>query len=108
MHLHMYSIGCSHPRANLKDLNTHVIPHIPADKWKDLGFELLDSETSAAELSHIKANNPEIRQRCEAMFEKWLLGRNATWNELIVALQKVGLMFLADNIEKTFISMTGM
>ena len=107
MHLHVCLIGYSHRRANLKDINTHVIPHIPADKWEDLGIELLDAETGAAELSRIKANNPETHQRCRAMFEKWLLGLDATWNELIAALQNIELMFLADKIEKTFSSMTG-
>ena len=98
-------IGCDHPKA--KDINTYVVPHIPADKWEDLGYELLDDDNASIELGHIKASNPETRERCKAMFEKWLLSRSATWNELITALEKVQLTFLADNIKKQLSTITG-
>jgi len=43
--------GSNHP--DIRDLNSHVIPNIPADKWEDLGAELLAGNTS--QLSHIRA-----------------------------------------------------
>ena len=100
------TVGCDiHPKA--RDIHTHVIPHIPADKWEDIGYELLDDDNAAIELGHIKASISETRQRCKAMFEKWLLKRSATWNELITALEKVDLTFLADNIKKQLSTVTG-
>ena len=100
-----YFVGYDHPTA--KDINTHVIPHIPADKWEDLGYELLDADNATIELGHIKASNSETRQRCKAMFETWLLSRSSTWNELIAALEKVQLTYLADNIKKYLPPITG-
>ena len=41
------------------------------------------------------------------MFEKWLTRRDATWNELIAALEKFHLTYLADDIRKNFLSRTG-
>ena len=101
MHL---AIGCDHPKA--KDINTHVVPYT-SEKWEDLGYELLDDDHATTELDHIKASNSETRQRCKAMFEKWLLRRTATWNELITALEKVELTFLADNIKKQLLFAAG-
>ena len=91
-------VGSGHPTG--KDISTCVIPHIPPDKWEDLGLQLLDGDTGSTELSHIKASNPDTSQRCKVMFDKWLCKRNATWNELITALEKVHLTFLADNVKK--------
>ena len=91
-------VGSGHPTG--KEISTRVIPHIPPDKWEDLGLQLLDGDTGSTELSHIKASNPDTSQRCKVMFDKWLHRRGATWNELITALEKVQLTFLADNIRK--------
>ena len=99
------SIGSDHPKAN--DIYNHVVPKIPADKWEDLGCELLGGDNAAIELSHIKASNPDTRQRCKAMFEKWLLSRSATWNKLIAALENVELTFLADNVKNHLLTITG-
>lgn len=96
------SIGNDRP--NAKDLHTHVIPNIPADKWEDLGVELLQT---SVELSHIKASSSETSQMCRKMFDDWLNGRDATWNGLIDALDKVGLTYLAGNIKKNLSSITG-
>ena len=41
------------------------------------------------------------------MFNKWLLRRSTTWNELIAALEKVQLIFLTDNIKKQLSTITG-
>ena len=41
------------------------------------------------------------------MFDKWLLRHSATWNELIATLEKVQLTFLADNIKKQLLTITG-
>ena len=98
-------IGSDHPEA--KHLNSRVVPYIPADKWEDLGYELLDGDNVAIKLGHIKASNPETIQRCKAVFKEWLLRRSATWNELIAALEKVELTFLADNVRKHLSTITG-
>ena len=68
---------------------------------------MLDGDNATIELGHIKASNSETRQRCKAMFETWLLSRSATWNELIAALEKVQLTYLADNIKKHLPPITG-
>ena len=99
----MYSLGSSHP--NIRDLNTSVTPYIPAEKWKDLGFELLNG--SDVELNNIEADIQGTNQRVIKMFEKWLTRRDATWNELIAALEKIHLTHLADNLRKKFLSSTG-
>ena len=68
---------------------------------------MLDGDSVAMELNYIKANYPDTKQRCKAMFERWLLGSSATWNKLIAALEMVGLTFLADDIKKKFLFLTG-
>ena len=81
-----------------------MIPYIPADKWEDLGVELLQA---TAELSYIKASSSETKQMCRKMLDNWLNGHDATWNGLINALDRVGLTYLADDIEKNLPSITG-
>ena len=99
----MCYLGSSHP--DISDLNTYVTPNIPANKWKDLGLELLCC--SSAELNDIERDIQGTGQRVNRMFEMWLTRCDATWNELIVALEKIHLTQLADNIRKNFLSRTG-
>ena len=80
-----------------------MISGIPANKWEDLGQYLLNDTVV---LSHIRESNPETSQRCKRMFDKWL-ERNATWSELITALENVGLTYLAGIIKEKFSSITG-
>ena len=68
---------------------------------------MLDDDIAATVLGHIKANNFDTRDRCTAMFEKWLLSRNATWNKLIAVLEKVKLTFLADDIKRRLSTIPG-
>ena len=68
---------------------------------------MLDDDMAATELGHIKANNHDARQRCTAMFEKWLRSCNATWNKLIAALEKVKLTGLADEIKEHLSTIPG-
>ena len=68
-------------------------------------MELLDGDN--IELGHIKASHPETKERCKVMFEKWLLKHTATWDELISALEKVKLTYLALNIKKHVLSIIG-
>ena len=85
-------------RPDIRDLNRHVIPNIPADKWEDLGAELLDGNT--AELSHIRAATSDTPLRCKRLFEKWLSRRDSRWDGLVSALEKVQLTYLVDTIRK--------
>ena len=77
----------------------HVIPQIPADKWKDLGTLLLKGNT--AELSHIKDNASTIQERLSLLFEKWLreCHAEASWDRLIYALEKIQLNHLAQTLK---------
>lgn len=99
----MYCLGSSRP--DIRDLNTYVTPNIPAEKWKDLGIELL--KDSSMDLNDVEADTQGTSQRINKMFEKWLTRRDATWNELIAALERIHLTYLADNIRKNFLSRTG-
>ena len=99
----MYYLGCTRP--DIRDLNSHVTPNIPAEKWKDLGLELLNG--NIVELSNIEADIQRTNQRVNKIFEKWLTKHDATWNELIAALEKVHLTYLADNVTKNLLSITG-
>ena len=104
MYVYVYVLlGCAHP--DIRDLNGHVTPNIPAEKWKDLGLELLNG--NFVELGNIEADVQGTNQRVNKIFEKWLAKHDATWSELIAALEKIHLTYLANNIRKTFLSITG-
>ena len=68
--------------------------------WHDLGLELLEQEDEEA-LYQIKIHNPnDIGGCCKEMFQLWLRKcPNATWNQLIQALEEVDLNNLAYKIE---------
>ena len=99
----MCILGCTRP--DIRDINSHVAPNIPAEKWKDLGLELLNG--NIVELGNIEADVQGTNQRVIKIFEKWLAKHNATWSELIAVLEKIHLNYLADNIGKNFLSITG-
>ena len=86
----------------LKDLCTHVVPVI-ADKWKDIGVQLLDSGILEQRvLEVIAADHPQsVEDCCKRMFDKWLSTQDkANWNQVIGAIQNVGLCYVASQLEK--------
>ena len=94
--LYIYT-GCDRPA--LKLLNKHVRKGV-SFRWHDLGLELLEQEDED-ELDEIRKNNPNNESECcKKMFQLWLRKyNNATWLQLIQALQEVDLNVLANKIE---------
>ena len=76
---------------------------VVADKWIDLGVQLLDP-SQVERLSIIEANYGNDVLRCsQQMFSYWLQSTpNASWNHLLVALRSpsVSLNSLAEDIEQ--------
>jgi len=86
----------------LKDLCEHVVPVI-ADKWKDIGVQLLDSSILEQRvLEVIAADHPHsVEDCCKRMFDKWLSTQGkASWNHVIRAIQNIGLCYQASQLEK--------
>ena len=98
-------ICVGYDRPILKDLCNHVVPGV-ADKWRDLGVQLLDP-ISGSTLDIIERNNPrDVVRCCQCMLEKWLEKTpDASWNQLLAALRSssVQLNHLASQIEQEFI-----
>ena len=70
-------------------------------RWHDLGLELVDSNRI---LKVIGADHPSDVNTCfYVMFEKWL-GKtpNASWDQLVTALNNVEMNTAADAISKHF------
>ena len=94
-------------------MNRHVIKEVAAacayrpDVWRDLGIELL-GQGGIAELDVIKANNTDdVMKCCSKMLSLWLqLQTEASWNQLIEALEQVKLNRLAKEIKKALKSPT--
>ena len=51
------TLGCGRP--SLKQLNDHVIEAV-AVKWRDLGFQLLNSDSAQNILDIIEANHKQV------------------------------------------------
>ena len=87
-------------------MNRHVIKKVAAacslqpDIWRDLGIELL-GEDATTELDVIKANNTDdVTKCCAKMLSLWLQRQTeASWNQLIEALEQVKLNRLAKEIK---------
>ena len=89
-------------RPLLKDLYEHVVPTI-ADKWRDVGVQLLDSNLlDQRVLEVIAADHPHsVEECCKCMFEKWLsTEKKASWNQLIQTTKNIGLLYQASQLEK--------
>jgi len=85
----------------LRDLHSYVVPSV-ADKWRDLGVQLLDPTLIEQRvLEVIAADHPHsVENCCKKMFEKWLTTRiNPSWSQLIEALKITGLCYVASQIE---------
>ena len=94
----MYT-GDDHPI--LRDLYDHVVPSV-ADKWRDLGVKLLHpTKIEQRVLEVIAADHPHsVENCCKSMFEKWLnTQEDASWQQLLEALQTMQLNYLAEQIE---------
>ena len=105
----VYSMSFSdHDHLDLKDLND-VIRHEAgvATRWYDLGVELLDSNTAVLDV--IETNYQSDDDRCSRMFKKWLeMKTDASWSQLVTALNKIGLKTAADNIRHNKIPNKGL
>ena len=93
-------------------MNRHVKEEVAAacayqsDVWRDLGIELL-GQGGIAELDVIKANNTDVMKCCSKMLSLWLQQQTeASWNQLIEALEQVKLNRLAKEIKKALKSPT--
>ena len=95
----LFLLGCDSP--SLKDLYDHVVPKV-ADKWRDIGVQLLDPTINDRVLDIIVANHPHsVEECCKCVFEKWLnTKKDASWSQLI---KTIGLNSLASQLEKGLI-----
>ena len=78
------------------------IEHIEiATKWYELGLELVDSNKI---LRVIEADHPNnVNRCCRVMFEKWLEKTpNASWTQLVTALDSIKMNAAADAVRKLF------
>ena len=78
------------------------IGHIDiATKWHELGLVLVDSYSV---IKRIEADHHnDVTTCCRVMFEKWLqMKPDASWNELVTALNGIEMKTAADFITKQF------
>ena len=79
-----------------------TIEHIDiTTKWYELGLELVDSNKA---LKVIGADHPHNTNTCcRVMFEKWLENTpNASWSQLVTALDNIEMKAAADAVRKLF------
>ena len=78
-----------------------------AARWHDLGTQLLTDDTVGV-LDVIKANHPDdVSACCNKMFVKWLeLQPDATWSQLITALENIGMESVKQSIMQCLIKGT--
>ena len=78
-------------------------PSYQPDVWQGLGIELLGQD-GIAQLDMIKANNTDVVMKCcSKMPSLWLQQQTeASWNQLIEALEQVKLNRIAKEIKKAF------
>ena len=96
-----YTIGHHYPTPKqLRDILKPDFSRV-ATKWSELGVQLLDdAETDI--LYVIKADHPsDVTTCCNEMFERWLrIQPDASWSQLVTALNKIGLKVVAEDINK--------
>lgn len=104
LHTHSYIICytiCIEDRPDIKQLlEVMRIKDIDiTTRWRDLGLELVDSNKV---LKVIEADHPHnIEACCRVMFEKWLERTpNASWGQLVTALNTVEMITAADAVSK--------
>jgi len=70
-----------------------------ATKWFQLGVILLGDNNTAG-LDVINTSHQSDDDRCNEMFKKWLqIKTDASWSQLVTALEKVGLNAAAHKIQ---------
>jgi len=97
-----------HGQLNLKHLNNVMRQEARgvATKWYTLGVELLDGDTAVLDV--IETNQQSDDDRCSRMFKKWLeMKTDASWSQLVTALNKIGLKTAADNVQRSKIAKEG-
>ena len=97
----MHYIGHHYPTP--KQLRNILKPDVSgvATRWYDLGMQLLADDATGA-LDVIKADHPnDVTTCCNEVFKKWLeMQPDASWSQLVMALNKIGLNVVADDINK--------
>ena len=90
-------------RPTLKLLNSHVRNKVGSE-WYYLGEELLCYEHSE-KLNIIKQDHPgDVKMCITKMFKTWLdVDNEATWNNLIAALEQIDKNALAENIRRNIL-----
>ena len=75
-----------------------------AAQWHDLGKQLLSDDTVGV-LDVIKVDHPnDASACCNKMLVKWLqLQPNATWSQLMTALENIGMESAKQNIVQSLI-----
>ena len=78
-----------------------------AARWHDLGTQLL-TDDAVGVLDVIKADHPnDVCACCNKMFVKWLeLQPDATWSQLITALENIGMESVKQSIMQCLIKGT--
>ena len=77
-----------------------------ATRWYSLGLELLDSNTAVLDV--IKTSHQRDDDRCSEMFKKWLeMKPDASWSQLVTALNNIELNTVARNIKISKLSLKG-
>ena len=71
-----------------------------ATKWHELGLFLFDNNTI---LQVIKIDHHSVEERCLKMFQAWLERTpDASWNQLITALNMIEMKTAANTISKLY------
>ena len=92
--------GSDQPK--LSELCDHVRVDV-APQWHDLGIQLL-TDDQAKKLNIIQANHPaDTENCCTELFKYWLqVDTTASWDKLIIALNRIGKDVLASKIKRMF------
>ena len=92
-------------KPKLDDLNRDVRPKV-AEKWYDLGIQLLSGvENGVDQLRIILKNKPaDVEACCTEMFRFWLNNVNdASWEKMAKAVEIIGHIVLAEDLRKVSI-----
>ena len=85
----------------MKKLCQYVVKKA-AHKWDFLGYILLD-ENQPSKIDSIKSDHKNNDKCCVEMFSHWLnTNPNASWYQLVDALNAIELQAVAANLEKMF------
>lgn len=72
-------------------------------QWYNLGLELLDpKDENKVDIIETNDRIHGVETCCRKMFDEWLKYGNASWDQLVQAIRKIGLNHPASEIEKLF------